>query len=59
MGAGFYDRYFAFLRTRPASRRPQLIGIAYSFQQVVSLTPQPWDVPLDAVVTEKGWVKVK
>lgn len=59
MGAGFYDRRFAFLRERSAWRRPKLIGVAYSFQQVPSLTPQPWDVPLDAVVTEKGVMRTR
>lgn len=59
MGAGFYDRRFAFLRQRSTWRRPKLIGIAYSFQQVAALIPEPWDVPLDAVVTEKGFVAMK
>jgi 5-formyltetrahydrofolate cyclo-ligase len=59
MGAGFYDRRFAFLKNNSAWRRPKLIGVAYSFQQVASLTPQPWDVPLDAVVTEKGLMRTR
>ena len=59
MGAGFYDRRFAFLRQKSTWRRPKLVGIAYSFQQVAALVPEPWDVPLDAVVTEKGFVEMK
>lgn len=55
MGAGFYDRA---LRPRldrtQAFRRPRLIGIAYSVQQVERLEPAPWDVALDLVVTERG-----
>lgn len=56
MGAGFYDRSFAFTRQRPASG-PWMVGVAYALQQVDSLPSQPWDVPLDAVLTERGlWV---
>lgn len=54
MGAGFYDRSLASLRRRRHWRRPLLIGIAHECQRVDQLTPQPWDVPLDAVVTEAG-----
>lgn len=45
-GAGHYDRYFA---AHPAARR---IGIAWSVQQVDRLAPDPWDIPLHAIVTE-------
>jgi 5-formyltetrahydrofolate cyclo-ligase len=54
MGAGFYDRCFARLRLRTRWRRPKLIGLAYEFQLVAGIEAQPWDVRLDAVVTEKG-----
>ena len=50
MGGGFYDRYLA--------RHPRLwfIGLAHSTQQVPQPLPkEPWDRPLDAVVTERGW----
>lgn len=53
MGAGYYDRYFA--RRRFGIHRPRLIGVAHGLQQVEALPVQPWDVPLDAVVTETGW----
>lgn len=52
MGAGFYDRSLAPLRRRRHWRRPLLIGIAHDCQRVHRLAPRPWDVPLDAVVTE-------
>lgn len=56
MGGGFYDRSFAFLRDLAGSgHRPRLVGLAYEFQQVEALVRQPWDVPLDAAVTEKTW----
>ncbi len=53
MGAGFYDRTFAFARTDP-SRGPWMVGVAYIAQQVDSLPADPWDVPLGAVITERG-----
>ncbi len=55
MGAGFYDRALRprLDRTQPF-RRPRLIGVAYSIQQVGRLEPAPWDVALDLVVTERG-----
>ena len=56
MGGGFYDRSFAFLRDPARSgHRPRLVGLAYEFQRVEALVRQPWDVPLDAAVTEKTW----
>jgi 5-formyltetrahydrofolate cyclo-ligase len=57
MGAGFYDRAFAYRRWRRAWRGPRLIGVAYAFQQVPQILAAPHDVHLDAVVTEKGVIK--
>jgi 5-formyltetrahydrofolate cyclo-ligase len=54
-GAGFYDRLLSRLRTERRWRRPKLIGMAYEFQRVAMLEPEPWDVPLDAVVTDRGF----
>ena len=50
MGKGYFDRTFAVKTHR--FRRPKLIGLAHSIQET-ALTPKPWDVPLDAVFTEK------
>ncbi|HEY2346174.1 MAG TPA: 5-formyltetrahydrofolate cyclo-ligase [Xanthomonadaceae bacterium] len=51
-GGGWYDRSFAF-RKRSAAP-PLLIGVGYACQQVdEGWTPQAWDVPLDAIVTER------
>jgi 5-formyltetrahydrofolate cyclo-ligase len=52
-GAGFYDRSLRHLRTNRQWRRPRLIGVGFEFQRVQELSPAPWDVPLDAVLTEK------
>lgn len=53
MGAGYYDRTFRFLLHRRCWRRPVLIGLAYEFQCVEAVPHRAWDVPLDAVVTDK------
>ncbi|HVI97958.1 MAG TPA: 5-formyltetrahydrofolate cyclo-ligase [Sphingomonas sp.] len=50
-GAGHYDRAFA---AHPDARR---IGVAWSVQQVAALPADPWDMPLHAIVTERGWIE--
>ena len=52
MGGGYYDRHFASL---PSGLQPLLIGIAHEVQHAASLPSAPWDLPLDAVLTEAGW----
>lgn len=54
MGAGYYDRLFAFRKRRQVP--PFLVGIAHGLQQVSGIEQQPWDVRLDVVVTEDGLV---
>jgi 5-formyltetrahydrofolate cyclo-ligase len=57
MGAGYYDRALRHLRDRGRRwRRPRLVGVAYSCQEVESIVPSRWDVPLDLIVTEHGIV---
>ncbi len=50
MGAGWYDRTLG-----NSSSLPLLAGVAWSLQCAPSVPIDPWDVPLDAVVTEAGW----
>ena len=50
MGAGWYDRTFAF--RRGASCTPWLVGAAFGLQQVAALDAASWDVPMDALCTE-------
>jgi len=52
MGAGFYDRTFAFKRLLRGAG-PALIGAAHQLQCVPELPTDSWDIPLDAVVTEE------
>jgi len=54
MGKGYYDRCFAYLRRRRQWHRPRLIGVAHDFQKVEGLVAEPWDVPLDLIVTERS-----
>jgi hypothetical protein len=48
-GGGFLDRTLAALPVRL-----HVIGIACERGHVGSIHPQPWDVPVDCVVTEGG-----
>lgn len=50
-GGGYYDRSFAFRHHRATWRRPRLVGLAFECQHVENIQTQPWDVSLDAVVT--------
>ena len=53
MGAGYYDR---FLGALPDPRRPRIVGIAHEVQRSADPLPfQDWDIPLDGIVTERGW----
>lgn len=53
MGGGFYDRHFAFKQQWP-NAGPKLVGLAYEFQKVEHIETAPWDVPLDAVISEQA-----
>ena len=53
MGGGYYDATLAFLRHRRHWRKPRLLGVAYECQKVEALPHDPWDMPLDAVLTER------
>ncbi|MGM0517264.1 MAG: 5-formyltetrahydrofolate cyclo-ligase [Pseudomonadota bacterium] len=55
MGAGFYDRALAGRR----GRRPLAIGVAFDCQRVESLPTDPWDQPLDYIVTDAGLIDAR
>lgn len=57
MGAGYYDRAFAYRLLRRTWHGPRLIGLAYSFQQIEKILPAAHDVRLDAVVTDEGMLR--
>lgn len=50
MGAGYYDRTFAFLGKRS---KPILIGLAHECQKVSAIPVADWDIPMKGVATEK------
>lgn len=52
MGGGYYDATLAFMQHRRWWRKPRLVGVAYECQRVETLPHDPWDMPLDAVLTE-------
>jgi 5-formyltetrahydrofolate cyclo-ligase len=52
-GGGYYDRSFAFSRDQPRPARPLLVGIGYHFQELPALAPEPWDIPLDFIATDR------
>jgi len=51
-GAGYYDRLLAWRRDRRGT--PLLVGIAFECQRCPPLQATAHDVPLDAVITERG-----
>jgi len=48
-GGAFFDRTLAAL-----AKRPRVIGIAYEQAFLKTLYPQPHDIPMDFVATERG-----
>jgi len=52
MGGGYYDRTFGF-RLAPDSRKPRLVGVAFACQELPSIPRESWDVPLEALITER------
>lgn len=52
MGGGWYDRTLAARLQQPAP--PWLVGVGFEAQRVASVGAQAWDVPLDAICTERA-----
>lgn len=48
-GAGHYDRALSILDDTVA------VGLAWSVQMAPALPTDPWDVPMDAILTERAW----
>ena len=51
-GGGFYDRTIAGFRD--ARHQFIAIGVAYAGLEIAELPKDPWDQPLDAILTEQG-----
>ena len=48
-GGGYFDRTLAAM-----AHTPTVIGVGYECARIETIYPQPWDVPLDYLVTERG-----
>ena len=48
MGGGYYDRFL------PQCVNATFLAAAYELQRAENIQPQPWDVDMDCVVTEKN-----
>jgi 5-formyltetrahydrofolate cyclo-ligase len=48
-GGGYFDRTLAALRPPAVA-----IGIGFAVQELATIHPQPFDVPMDLIVTEAG-----
>ena len=48
-GGGYFDRTLAALAPRPVA-----IGVGFEIQRLETIYPQPFDVPMDLIVTETG-----
>jgi 5-formyltetrahydrofolate cyclo-ligase len=55
MGGGYYDRTFSFKLKRNHWKGPKLIGLAHELQRIESLPTNDWDIPLNAVITERDY----
>ncbi|WGF86563.1 5-formyltetrahydrofolate cyclo-ligase [Marinivivus vitaminiproducens] len=55
-GKGYYDRTLARLR---ASRTITTIGLAFALQEVPDLPTEAFDMPLDAICTEREWITAR
>lgn len=49
-GGGFFDRTLESLR----DSKPLVIGLSFELAAIDTIRPQPWDIPMDYVVTERG-----
>jgi 5-formyltetrahydrofolate cyclo-ligase len=59
MGGGYYDSAMASRRSAGTLRRPRLYGLAYAEQEVANISTEPWDIPLDGIVTEQEIIESK
>lgn len=51
-GGGFFDRTLA-----AAKKKPTVVGVTYEMARIDTIHPQPYDIPMDFVVTERGIYK--
>jgi 5-formyltetrahydrofolate cyclo-ligase len=51
-GGGYFDRTLGALDARPLA-----IGIGFAVQEIATIRPQPFDIPMDLVVTEAETIR--
>lgn len=57
LGAGYYDKALSFLKNNVLFKtKPFLLGVAFACQEADSLPHDPWDIPLNAILTENGFI---
>lgn len=57
MGGGFYDRSLHFRAQQKSWRHPKLIGLAHECQKLNNIPIEPWDIPVDGILTENNYYK--
>ncbi|HYF23146.1 MAG TPA: 5-formyltetrahydrofolate cyclo-ligase [Caulobacteraceae bacterium] len=55
-GAGWFDRTLAALR---ALKPVTAVGLAWAAQEAERVPTDPWDQPLDGIVTERAWIPAR
>jgi 5-formyltetrahydrofolate cyclo-ligase len=59
MGAGYYDRTFAFLLEEERThKKPWLVGVGHEMQYCAQLDAMPWDVWMIGIATEKKYYEI-
>ncbi len=48
-GGGYFDRTLGAWQVQPLK-----IGVAFELSRIETIDPQPWDIPMDFIVTESG-----
>ncbi|WP_022961691.1 5-formyltetrahydrofolate cyclo-ligase [Halopseudomonas pelagia] len=56
MGGGFYDRTLSYRARRSVWAGPTLLGLAHHCQKVADLPVASWDIPLDAIMTDREFI---
>lgn len=51
-GGGFFDRTLAALPVKPL-----VLGVGYELAAIATIHPQPHDIPMSMIITERGVVK--
>jgi 5-formyltetrahydrofolate cyclo-ligase len=48
-GGGYFDRTLAALQPRPLA-----VGVGFAAQEIATIYPQPFDIPMNLIITEAG-----